>query len=91
MHHLHPNQWWRSKTRLSEGTVGYDARDVIEYAKIHPPNPASDTEMSVLDDAKRGQADQGFVPHKSARLDTADNLGESAALDDSEHHQVEPC
>lgn len=55
------------QTRLPEGAVDYDARDVIEYPKTHPPSPASDTEMPVLDDAKRGQADQGFVLHKSAK------------------------
>ena len=89
-HHLRPNQWWKSKTRLPEGAVGYDAKDVIDNAKAHLQSPASDTEVPVLDDAKLGQADQGFVPHKSARLDTADNLGESIALDHNELHEVEP-
>ena len=86
---LHGETSGEKQTRLSEGAVDYDARDVIECARTHPPSPVSNTEMPVLDDAKRGQADQGFVSHKSARLDTVDNLGEGTALDDSEPYELE--
>ena len=38
--------------------------------------------MPVLEDARRGQAEEGFSPHNSAHLDTADGPEGSTAVDD---------
>ena len=70
------------QAKLPDEVVDYDAKDVIEYARTHLPSPVRDAEMPVLEDGKRRQAEEGFSPHKSARLDTADNPGGSTAVDD---------
>ena len=70
------------QAKLPDEAVDYDAKDVLEHARTHPPSPVSDAEMPVLEDARRGQAEEGFSPHNSARLDTADGPEGSTAVDD---------
>ena len=61
--------------------VQYDARDVREYARTHPPSPVSDLDEDGK--VKRSAPEEQLSPNKAARHgDTAENLGETV-MDDS--------
>lgn len=69
--------------KLPEEAVDYDARDVLEYARTHPPSPVSDAGMAEDDDNKRSHGGEGFSPQESTKLDVTATGAESAVLDDS--------
>ena len=75
--------------KLPEEAIDYDARDVIDYARTHPPSPVSDAGMPEAEETKRSHGGECFSPHKSTKLDVAATGGEKAALDDSNVREPE--
>ena len=69
--------------KLPVEAIDYDARDVQEYARTHPPSPASDSEMLALVDPKRGQNGDFFSPRKSSKTGVAEKKEEQTVLDNS--------
>ena len=48
--------------KLPYEAIDYDAKDVIEYARTHPPSPVSDAGMPETEENKRSHEGEGFPP-----------------------------
>eukprot|EP00435_Cladocopium_sp_Y103_P053271 s1775_g17.t1 len=56
-----------------------------EYARTHPPSPASDAGMPAQDESKRSQAEEAFTSNKFARmLDSTEGAGKPPEIDADE-------
>jgi hypothetical protein len=69
--------------KLPDEAIDYDAKDVIEYARTHPPSPVSHAGMCETEENKRSHEGEGFSLQKSAKLEVTATGGEEAVLDDS--------
>ena len=76
--------------KLHLGAIDYDARDVEDYERTHPPSPASDPEMPALVGPKRGQHGEGFSPHKSSKTGVSKQKEEQTVLDNGTVQEPEP-
>ena len=70
--------------KLPDEPIDYDAHDVIEYARTHPPSPVSEADMPAVEDTKRGHEDEPLSSQKFAKLlDSAEGASAGDLVDDS--------
>ena len=62
--------------RLPEEAVDYDARDVMEYARTHPPSPVSDAGMDETEEMKRSHERDDPSSNKLAKKEVSGTGGE---------------
>eukprot|EP00435_Cladocopium_sp_Y103_P026822 s1787_g6.t1 len=86
-----PKPVTEKQVELPYEPIDYDAQDVIEYARTHPPSPASDAGMPTTDEYKRGSSGDEPSAQKFAKLlDTAESAGDGDLVDDTAVHEPEP-